>query len=57
MADGNHHDLLRKYLDTRYREGAKAIDALLEMQKWVSENIKAEHTRVWSIAKMLGAQE
>ena len=51
MSAADHQFLLRSYLDKRHREGAKAIDALVEMQEWVTANIKAEHTRVWNIAR------
>lgn len=51
MAASDHQPILRSYLEKRYCEGAKAIDALLEMQEWVTANIKAEHDRVWNIAR------
>lgn len=49
MGASEHQHILRSYLDKRYCEGALAIDALLEMQAWVTENIKAEHTRVLNL--------
>lgn len=44
--------MLRGYLERRYIDGLTAIDALMEMQEWVSENIRAEHRRVWHIAEV-----
>lgn len=57
MGASEHQHILRSYLETRFIEGAKAIDALLEMQAWVTENIKAEHTRVCQVAVLHGAKE
>jgi hypothetical protein len=57
MSATEHQPLLRRYLEARHTEGAKAIEALLEMQAWVSENIKAEHDRLWRVAEMHGAPE
>lgn len=57
MSREEHQHMLRGYLERRYIDGLTAIDALMEMQEWVSENIRDEHGRVVSLAKLLGARD